>query len=198
MQRIRRGNQHSIDIWRTAQLRRRIEGQRNLKLSSRFSCLRHLTAGQRSHLTFFRQGKTRHQALDSMKSEANDAEANHFYFVSANERGATLTCSVLPVVARVPSLLTVNSVMELDCSLMTKTNFASGSTTIDSGFVPVPATEVVNAVSAPVEVSSLNCERFADAEFTTYTNTPVVSVAAATGEVPVSNRPGPESRLPSD
>src|SRR3954463_10584385 len=121
-----------------------------------------------------------------------------FYFVSANERGATLTCSVLPVVARVPSLLTVNSVMELDCSLMTKTNFASGSTRMDSGFVPVPATEDVNAVSAPVVVSTLNCDRFADAEFTTYTNAPVVSVAAATGEVPVTNSPGPESRLPSD
>ena len=76
-------------------------------------------------------------------------------------------------------------------------NFASGSTKIDSGLVPVPAADVVSAVSAPVVVSTLNCERFVDAEFATYTKAPVAFVAAATGEVPVANNPGPGSRLPS-
>ena len=66
------------------------------------------------------------------------------------------------MVASVPLVLMVNSVMEFDCSLITKMNFASGSTTMDSGLVPVPATDVVSAVSAPVVVSTWNCERFVD------------------------------------
>jgi hypothetical protein len=89
MQRIRRGNQHSIHFRRPAEFRRRIEGQRDLMLPRRLLCLRQVAPRKRRHLAVLRKREARHQALDCMKSEANDSEANHLSLPCERERAGS-------------------------------------------------------------------------------------------------------------
>src|SRR5439155_14590613 len=81
---------------------------------------------------------------------------------------------------RVPSLFSVNSVIDLDPSFPTYMYFPLGSIVKKKGFVPAEPDAPVFGVRSPVLLTS-KIEIVVDAKFATYRNFPVGSTTFATG-----------------
>src|ERR1051326_4169378 len=81
---------------------------------------------------------------------------------------------------RVPSLFSVNSVIDFDPSFPTYRYFPSGSKVKKAGLVPADADEPVFVVRSPVLLTS-KIESAVLAKFATYRNFPVGSTTLDTG-----------------
>src|SRR5205807_922791 len=100
MKRIGCSDENRVHFRRPAQIFRGIERQGNTKLPRGFLCFLQIAARQRGYSATCRVCETRHQTLDRMQSEANDAETDHgsaFMRKSAEGYGMNMELGAVPV-----------------------------------------------------------------------------------------------------